>query len=42
MDIESEMFQILQENLGNLIRGKDDIKIEKFLPVCKVEDLVEE
>ena len=29
------MSEILQENLGNLIRGKEDIKIEKFRIVCK-------
>ena len=34
-DIESEISKILQENLGNLIRRKKDIKIEKFRTVCK-------
>ena len=34
-DIESEISKILQENLGNLIRRKKDIKIEKFGTVCK-------
>ena len=29
------MAEILQENLGNLIRGKEDIKIWKFSSVCK-------
>ena len=29
------MSEILQENLGNLIRGKEDVKIEKFQIVCK-------
>ena len=29
------MSEILQENLGNLIREKEDIKIEKFKIVCK-------
>ena len=29
------MFEVLQENLGNLISGKEDIKIEKFRIVCK-------
>ena len=35
MDIESEISEILQENLGNLIRGNKGIKIEKFRAVCK-------
>ena len=34
-DIESEISEILQDNLGNLIRRKKDIKIEKFRTVCK-------
>ena len=34
-DIESEISEILQENLGNLTRRKKDIKIEKFRTVCK-------
>ena len=29
------MSEILQENLGNLIREKEDIKMEKFKIVCK-------
>ena len=29
------MSEILQENSGNLIRGKEDIKIETFKIVCK-------
>ena len=29
------MSEILQENLGNLIRGKEDINIEKLKIVCK-------
>ena len=35
-NIESEMFEILQENLGNLIKGKKDMKIEQLKTVCKV------
>ena len=34
-DIESEISKILQENLGNLIRRKKNIKTEKFRTVCK-------
>ena len=34
-DIESEISKILQEDLGNLIRRKKGIKIEKFGTVCK-------
>ena len=34
-DIESEISEILQENLGNLTRRKKDIKMEKFRTVCK-------
>ena len=34
-DIESEMSEILQEHLGNLIRGKEGIKIENLRTVCK-------
>ena len=34
MDIESEMSEILQENLGNVTEEKKT-KIEKFGTVCK-------
>ena len=35
VDIKSEKPEILQENLGNLIRGKEHIKKEKFSTVYK-------